>query len=544
MKKKILSIVLSLALCFGASITAFAADPAASTTNNTQTATAAAAVDHTYEVYQIFTAEVSGNKFADPAFGSAMTDAIKTELAKYVGITYTDASDITAKELVEKIGAYSDNSKEAQAITKIIADNVDKASAIAVATDGTIAAGEGYYLVKDITDISGDEEVYKDHSQLQVVEADKNNVCKIVVTEKRDTLEVKKKVQDVNDSIEVKTDWQDSADYDIGDMVPFQLSATIPADLAEYTEYTYVFHDVESTGLAFDKNTVKVYVDNANTPVDSKFYEVRTGANITDNSGDSFQIEMDLKKIPAGKTVYVEYESKLTNGAKIGATGNPNKVRVEFKNDKGGEGKTPWDVVIVFTLKTTINKVDKELKSLAGADFKLEKLAATVDADGKYVVTQKADPNDATKMIDKVIETKTITTNTEGTSFSATGLDDGVYKITETATPAGFNSIDPIYFVVKATHTDGDSPELKSIEVVDFNGKTMVSNAVTGNLGEFVVDKTAGSLDTTIINQEGAVLPSTGGIGTTIFYIVGGVLVVGAVVLLIVRRKMGTSEEE
>ena len=530
MKRKILPIALSLALCFGASMTAFAAD--IDTTANTGTEAASAV--HSYEAYQIFTGtyEAADKSLSNVEFGSAVTDAMKSALIAEINTKITDdtkklAADAKAGDIAAAIGTYYDSSS-AEAIAKIVKDNLGDAKF--TVSNGKVDGGvAGYYLIVDVTDFTGDEEVYLDRAQLQIVD----NELNVKINEKRDSITTYKKVKDINDSVEVNySEWQDSADYDIGDSIPFMLYATVPSNYDSYSSYEYIFHDVQSAGLTFKADTVKVYVDDA---------QITDGYVVNENvDGDTFQVVFaDLKKIAAVKAdsvITVEYESVLNGQALIGAEGNPNKMRVEFENDNGGKGKTPWDTVIVFTFKTEINKVDQDELPLAGAQFKIEKLSASVE-DGKYVVAKDENGEDV------VIKTLEVVINDEGTQFSSEGLDDGVYKITETVTPAGFNSIDPIYFAVEAEHDeDAAEPKLVKIDVTDLEGNSIVSDG--NNLGEFTIEKdNEDAIDTTIINQHGAVLPSTGGIGTTIFYIIGGVLVVGAVVLLIVRRRMKTEEE-
>ena len=114
------------------------------------------------------------------------------------------------------------------------------------------------------------------------------------------------------------------------------------------------------------------------------------------------------------------------------------------------------------------------------------------------------------------------------TTFTWSGLDDGDYKLVETTTPAGYNTIADIVFTITAGHVDGASPSLSTL-----------SGDVTSGTATFTADVTAGSLTTNVVNQSGATLPETGGIGTTIFYVVGGILVIGAGVVLVTKKRMG-----
>ena len=181
-----------------------------------------------------------------------------------------------------------------------------------------------------------------------------------------------------------------------------------------------------------------------------------------------------------------------------------------------GTGKTPDDTNIVFTYKTVVDKVDDEEQPLTGAEFTLEKFVADKEGTDTYNEVKGTWTSTATATLDE-----------EGTQFTFTGLDDGVYRLTETKTPDGYNTIDPIIFTVVATHDEeADEPALKSL-----NG-----TAETGEI-TFTAVVNEGSLSTTVINESGTILPETGGIGTKIFYAVGAVLMIGAAVILISRKR-------
>lgn len=210
-----------------------------------------------------------------------------------------------------------------------------------------------------------------------------------------------------------------------------------------------MFHDTESAGLTFDENSVKVYVDGS---------EITTGFRVESPAEDEHTFDVvfdDLKAISSvhnGSVITVEYESTLNTSAVIGSAGNPNTANLEFSNnpndEQGGEtGETPDDTVIVFTFKTIINKVDGENKPLTGAEFTLEKKIKDDTAEGGFRW--------------KAVQ---VVKNDEGTAFTFSGLDDGDYRLTETATPAGYNTIDPIEFTITAEHDVlSDNPALTSL---------------------------------------------------------------------------------
>ena len=513
--KKLASLLLALVMVLSLAVTAFADEPTTySITINNSTA------GHTYEAYQIFTGDLAtneaGNKvLSNIVWGSGVSEAGQTALG-----------DAAAKAETLKTEA------DAKAFAKAVAPYLTTAAGSAnTVTDGKyVISGlaAGYYLVKDQDgSLIGDNDSYTEYI-IQVV-------GNVTATPKSDVPEVQKKVKDINDSTDTtKTDWQDSADYDIGDSIPFQLKATLADNVSSYTTYKVVFHDTLSKGLTYN-NDAKVYIDGTET----NGFTVTATVNADGTTTLTVSCD-DVKALNAvnSSAITVEYTAKLNENAVLGSAGNPNEVYLEYSNNpnKSEEGnnetgETPKDVVIVFTYKTIINKVDSENAPLTGAAFKLEKLIKGKDGAADTWTTVKEFTVDETT-----------------TSFTFSGLDDGQYKLTETKTPVGYNTIDPIYFVIEATHDEtADAPTLKTLNayLTDANGnkQTEMKDGESVNIDLGTVDLTAGSITTTVVNQSGSKLPSTGGIGTTIFYVLGGVLVLAAVVLLVTKKRMSGAEK-
>ena len=509
--KKLASLLLALVMVLSLAVTAFADEPTTySITINNSTA------GHTYEAYQIFTGDLAtneaGNKvLSNIVWGSGVSEAGQTALG-----------DAAAKAETLKTEA------DAKAFAKAVAPYLTTAAGSAnTVTDGKyVISGlaAGYYLVKDQDgSLTGDNDSYTEYI-IQVV-------GNVTATPKSDVPEVQKKVKDINDSTDTtKTDWQDSADYDIGDSIPFQLKATLADNVSSYTTYKVVFHDTLSKGLTYN-NDAKVYIDGTET----NGFAVTATVNA---DGITLTVSCDdVKALNAvnSSAITVEYTAKLNENAVLGSAGNPNEVYLEYSNNPNKSengnnetGETPKDVVIVFTYKTIINKVDSENAPLTGAAFKLEKLIKGKDgAAGTWTTVKEFTVDETTP------------------SFTFSGLDDGQYKLTETKTPAGYNTIDPIYFVIEATHdATADTPALTVLKayLTDENGnkKTEVKDGETVNIDLGTVDLTAGSITTTVVNKSGSELPSTGGIGTTIFYVLGSILVIGAAVLLVTKKRMST----
>ncbi|MGN0990810.1 MAG: isopeptide-forming domain-containing fimbrial protein [Candidatus Ventricola sp.] len=457
---------------------------------------------HTYEAYQIFTGDLSGTTLSNIVWGSGISEAGQTAL-----------DDAAAK--AEKLKTEDDAKAFAKEVAPYLATVAGSASTV---TDGKyVISGltAGYYLVKDQDDsLTGDNDSYTEY----IVKVVSNTTA----TPKSDVPTVQKKVQDINDSTDdAMTNWQDSADHDIGDSVPFQLKATLANNVSSYTTYKVVFHDTQSKGLTYN-NDAKVYIDGKEAPVNTEATDDFTVTAVKNADGTTtLTVSCDDVKALGAKNssvITVEYTATLNENAVLGSAGNPNKVYLEYSNNpnKSEEGnnetgETPKDVVIVFTYKVTANKVTSDKTPLAGAAFELFKKDAKT---GEYVslgVVGATKNGDGTYTVDA--DTKT---------FSWTGIDDGDYKIVEVVTPAGYNTIAPIEFTVSATHdTESSDPKLTGLTA---------GNAFTGEVS-------TGTLSTEIVNLAGTELPSTGGMGTTVLYVGGGVLVLAAVVLLIAKRR-------
>ena len=453
---------------------------------------------HTYEVYQIFTGDFDGKVLSNVKYG--------------VNGAKTAGTEVTAEELKQltDVNVEGKTDQEKLDVIKTFANLGSTPIATLTKDNKSYTAAPGYYLIKDKDNIvSGN-----DANTLYITKV----VGDVAISPKSGVPSFQKKVKDTNDTTGDTTGWQDSADYDIGDKVPFQLKATLPSNYADYKTYYLAFHDMEETGLSFNADSVKVYVDSA--PVDSDKYTVKT-TGLTD--GCTFEVVFtDLKTAVAaaknGSVITVDYTSTLTEQAVLGNQGNKNEAKLQFSNnpnfEQGGEstptGETPWDNVIVFTYKVVVNKVNENKEALKGAAFKLEKKIK--DADNQLV--------------------KKFTAGKD-TSFTFSGLDDGDYILTETTTPAGYNTIKPITFTVTADHKVEWTTEERTDVLTSLNG-----NAASGEI-TFAADESAGSLTADVVNVKGSNLPSTGGMGTVMLYVAGVAVFVlaGATLVMALRRR-------
>lgn len=491
--KRSIALVLAMILTLAMSVTVFAAPNA---DQNTFSLTLNKAVKgHTYEAYQILSGDLSADKatLSNIKWG----EGIKAEGQTALG---GDAAGYA-----KKLADMGNNSKELKEQAQIIGANLASASGSVTVTDPDAKnvisnLKPGYYLIKDKDDSLQGQESYTEFI-LHVTDDVDANV-------KADVPSVEKKVKDTNDTTGETTGWQDSADYDIGDDVPFQLTATLANNIESYKTYSLKFNDTLSKGLDYNNDAVIKLGDKDVTSYFTPSYDA-TAKTLTFTCDDILAFGATNSD-----KIVVEYTAKLNENAVIGAAGNPNTVYLDFSNNpnNGGEGdrgKTPEDKVIVFTYKLTVNKVDKENKPLTGAEFSLFK-----KVNGK----------------EELVEVKKIlSTNAEGTVFGFTGLDDGTYVLRETKTPDGYNSIEDQTFTISAKHDENsDDPKLTAL----------TGDVASGSIINLGVMLEKGELSTDVVNNKGSVLPSTGGAGRVAIYVIGAILVIGGGIVLVTKKRV------
>ena len=500
--KKLMAALLAVAMVCAMAIPAFAdGSSSTGTAAVTKYTITAPATPHIYEIYQIFTGDYD-------ASNPSMLSNIKWG-ANGTGTTGAAVDETVLNALSNVASDVSDSAKLAVIENYV---NLSTSPVDTVTNGGSASVLPGYYLIKDKDGTVPSSEAYTPYI-VSVV----GNVT--IHPKRNDVPKFEKKLKDTNDSTGDVSGWQDSADYDIGDYIPFRLQGTVPENFASYkNDYYYAFHDVEEAGLTFDSSSVKVYAGDENGKlIPDTYYTVatKTSGTLSDTKCTFEIVFNNLKDVPgvtAGSTITVTYKSMLNENAVLGEQGNVNKAKLEYSNNPHGTGtgKTPWDNVIVFTYKVVVNKVDQDSAPLKGAEFTLTKKI-----------------NGGTEVV------KTMTIDATETQFTLSGLDDGEYTLTETITPAHYNTIDPITFTVNAAH----EIEWDSISTRDDVLTSLSGNKVSGEIN-FTVNKADGSMTTNVVNKIGTTLPGTGGIGTTIFYVIGGGLMVAAAILLITKKRM------
>ena len=508
--KKLVTLVLALALMFALSIPAFAA-PA-----QTFQLTIGGTKDHTYNVFQIYTGDVSDED------GTLVLSNVKYG-ANHKPVDGQVGDAVSQEELQN----FLNSTDQANYFKSQISGN----PYAVVNPDGTqesvtITVEAGYYLIVDVTaeDALPDGQT-KSPVLLKVAED-------ATIYSKHASIVSEKKVDDKNDSTTDEDDvnWQDAADYDIGDDVPFQLSVTLPSTLKTYDHYKLTFHDDQAAGFDAPENFV-VYLQRGT----AKLFDVAQGAagyvvedctsDKCEFNGCSFNVTFaDVKALYAqqgvdfvdGDKLIVEYTSKLNATANVGRAGNVNSMYVCHP-----DGHTPIDAVTVLTYELKINKIDGATKeALQGAGFTLYKWSAVAQ---DWIAVGAEIKGDGV------------------TSFAWPGIDGGKYKLVETTTPTGYNTLADVEFVVDATHktewlADGNSA------FEDVIAKNVAGTAVVF-ADQDVNGIEDGKLEGDIENYKGVVLPETGAQGTFLLIAGGALLVIVAAVFMITRKKMSVFED-
>lgn len=539
--KKLASLLLVMVMIFTLAASAFATDiggetqpdePAPSPTLHTITIIHKGVdTGHTYKAYQIFSgsANTIGNDtvLSDVQWGTGVNDTRLLTALKSANAAYNDCS--SAESVASVIaGRRSFGDNFAIVVGGCLTDVATSSGAGTPSTDDAgkpttkyqiSGLSDGYYLVKDANPVTGNDSSTR--YILQVVGGD------VEVKAKNSVPTVTKEVYDINDTTPSDEGWGETADHDIGDNVSFKLTASLSSNFYIYNTYKLVFHDSLSAGLDFNESSVKITV--ADIEIAKQYYTVNYHSET-----HTFEVTIPNLKdsgvsgITGSNSVIVTYTARLNENAVVGGAGNPNEVYLEFSNDPYSDetGETPPDKVTVFTFSAIVHKVhevgqgeNKAYQPLKGAAFKLEKSVPGA-------------PDGGWKLVD------TIEDGGDTATFTFTGLDDGKYRLTETKVPLGYNKIDEIYFKVVTTHgVDAAGQPVHTIRAYQVEGNSDTEVEGTG-VQVFTSNEAGDTLSTDVVNKAGATLPTTGGIGTTLFYVIGSVLVLAAVVLLVTKKRM------
>lgn len=535
--KKLLAALLAVAMVCAMAIPAFAENSEGDVDSH-----------HTYSAFQIFKGDVEGNdikdfKISNVTWGSniadnpaAFLDQLKADSTLGTQFQFIDATDAnTAQKVLEVISKWDDSDANSIAFARFVCHYLysNDANPTYVVRAGSNAltipeAKAGYYLFVDTTDFSKDDSYHSYNSFLLMVTKGNWNVP---ITPKAEKPTVEKKVYDNPDGTSTGG-FGSSADHAINEKFQFQLTATLPDSTNRaydyYDKYSVIFHDTLSEGITYDKDDELdsvVIKSNGNTYniTDSSKYTIDT----TDlESQNSFVVNIDVKAcakdagfdLNNGATITVTYTAHLNDKAYVntagGSTSNINKVYLTYSNnpkDESSIGKTPESTpvyVYTYQLNNTKHQNTEKGPALEGACFRLYSDEACTDQsevqlyqkDGFYYPIKDVLGKEA-------VEMKSAANGT----FNVKGLDAGTYYLKEITPPDGYSACKVIPVTIKADHSRNDQVNLEG-----------------SNLTNDIVNIKAG----------GITLPSTGGIGTTLFYVVGGGLMVAAIVLLVTKKRM------
>lgn len=535
--KKLLAALLAVAMVCAMAIPAFAGTEGDITTW------------HSFSAFQIFKGDVEGNdikdfKISNVTWGSniadnpaAFLDQLKADSTLGTQFQFIDATDAnTAQKVLEVISKWDDSDANSIAFARFVCHYLypDANAKPKPAVEGGCGSNSfhfdeaGYYLVVDTTPFNpGDFDHAYNSFLLMVTHANWN----VPITPKAEKPSVKKEVFDNFDNQDGTSTgvFGSSADHAINEKFQFKLTATLPASTDHaydyYDTYAVCFKDTLSEGITYDGPDSVVIKSNNNTYniTDTLKYTINTDnletqnyfeVNIPDVKACAKDAGFDLND---GATITFTYTAHLNEKATVnttsGPTDNKNSVQLKYSNNpRPGDywGTTPKSEVYVFTyqLNNTKRAETENGTPLPGAGFRLYSDEACHDEDEIKLKMN----DDGTYSRDFSTEGKGVEMiSGQDGQFNVKGLDAGTYYLKETKTPDGYSACKVIPVTIKADHSRNDQVNLEG-----------------SNLTNDIVNIKAG----------GITLPSTGGIGTTLFYVVGGGLMVAAIVLLVTKKRM------
>lgn len=522
--KKLMAALLAVAMVCAMAIPAFAAGTGSNTlTINGKTA------GHTYEAYQVFTGDLKGKVLSNIDWGNGVIgDDIRNDPDLPSSLKGLSSAAALAAELAKLSPSSDDVNTFAEVVSKHLTAN--KYTSTEAGMTYTINnLPDGYYFIKDAT-ASASMPAGATYSRYML-----NIVQSLTIEAKDTTVTLDKEIQH-NETGE----WGVVGDNQIGDTVKFRTITTVP-DTTGYTDYTYEIHDTmspELTSKVKTKSDITIKV-NDTTVLDAAYYSV----TVDPTNSNKFTVFVDIiqaikdNKFAVGNKLYTYYTGVLNENAKVYPDGpQQNEAHLVYSNNPNdvGTGETPKKTVYDWTFKVDVTKVDGNDKTqrLEGAVFVLSEKSGLDLEPGKDGTPAKnqtsliklVDNHDGTYTVADTTTTTTYTMTTPaGGQISIKGLDDEKeYYLYETKAPGGYNALTaPVKIRITDNTYEATGNYISHQPNVVFNG----SNAYSG-VG-FEVE-----------NNRGTTLPGTGGIGTTIFYVIGGGLMVAAAILLITKKRM------
>lgn len=560
--KKILALVLALTLCLGLSVTALAdgseSEPATGYTITIENAIAG----QTYTAYKIFDA-IDGTpdgatekkvsytidstsewfnvvkSYKVEGYTSELTDLGENKIdTGYVVLTKINNSDLWSVTSSKNVTSESETA--AAAFAEYLAKNAEGKTGVQVTAKPQEGAGEGSNAGTATINVTGEGYYFVNTSLGALTSLNTLTGNTVTIKEKNTEPTVDKEVEEDSTGA-----YGEKNTADIGQVVNFKSTITVAKGAAK----SIVLHDTMSTGLKFinvtdgndeaKANNLKVTVNgtvvNSGEDTWQLIYPATDADELTSTPACTFDVKFadafiekilkeNLSDTVNSVEIIVEYSATVTAEAVIGNEGNKNETHLSYGDESKVTSTT--DTTTTYVYEFNIFKytgVNESEVALPGADFVLSKVEGekTLYAqvvEGKLVGWSEAKDGENVKL----------TSNDNG-YISIKGLDAGTYSLEETKAPDGYNMLEkPITVVISEPDADNAAGG-----VVTQNGEE------TSTMGE---NESAVVNVVKVENKSGTLLPSTGGIGTTIFYVVGGILMLGAVILLITKKKMGSKQ--
>ena len=493
--KKIIALIMALALVMGLAITASAQTVDAEAGGKATITITNASRGETYSVYKVFGATVTG---AAEGGSIAYTGDVPESLSNY--FVEDTAGNISRKADVTDaaiLGALKTWATTAAAVTS------------AKCTDGSALVFTGleygYYVVLSSQGKEGDAAhgaaitVTSTNPTATIV--DKNSTTPANLTKTIDDDDVNFG-DTVTYTVTFKTSNYDGAGTAAKKITNYTIKDTLPEFLT----------DVTVTSIKVDAQELDVQQFNSENKIDIAWVDA-TGASLYNN----------------GATVTITYTAKITEKAAIAGEGNENQVTLtwtkENDTDLGGGDGDFVKTAKTFTYALALKKVNQSGANLAGATFQFPfYVKKTTDTDGAYIYAGTTTGDGLTN---------TITTPASG-EIVIKGVASGTYNVTETAAPTGYNKLTGVVAIEVAT-TDATTTNVT--KYLDANGNVVETGTDNATEVTYTNNALAASVQI-VVNKTGSALPSTGGIGTTLFYVIGGLLMTGAAVLLITKKRM------
>ena len=548
--EKMISLMIALALVLAMGLTTMAATVEVKDSDDY-------VADRTFKAYKVFDGDYEDGKLVNLTAGDGIDwDNVDWEAIQAIGTDFGEVD--SANALITALDGK--DTATGEKVAKVLKD-ATAGEVTTVANGDTLE--DGYYIIIDETELEDNDVA---NAALLQVAGDK-----VTINVKTDKPKIEKKIDGNKDKDSATTGLVDTNNGQVNDLVPYVITSTVP-DTTYYDNYYMEFVDTVSSGLdisALDAtgdaaySDYKVFVDDV--AMDATQYELAV-------NGRNISVKFKNVKGLDGKVLKLTYNAKINKDAVVGVDGNPNEVILKYTNspDHSGDGEfntddytseTPKDVVITYLTGIKILKIDADTEDpLEGAEFQISgtrTVASVVSGkffeeatDGTYYKLKNGSyttdaPTDATTdkyastttkykktVLDKVVKEETTAVKVSAVSgpdgtIIFNDLGAGTYTFTEIAAPEGYNKLEtPISVTISFTAPTG---EIKT-------GEEQCTWTAEGDGAEF--DSATGTVTVTIENNSGSTLPSTGGMGTTLFYILGAVLVLGAGVVLISRRRM------